>query len=193
MKRMRFRGFRWLLVPVVAGATLLTFVYQGTTAEKTAVEGGGNAEESALVGLLGATLVRANGDEVETKSLEGKMVALYFSALWCPPCRAFSPRLVEVYDEWQKQEEKIELVFVSFDRTKEAQTQYMTEYKMKWLAVPYEGAKRQELGTRFSVRGIPALLVLDAEGRLISRNGVQEVGAHGTGALARWRDAAAQQ
>eukprot|EP00966_Prymnesium_polylepis_P211516 4897957-Prymnesium_polylepis.1 len=32
------------------------------------------------------------------EALQGKLVALYFTASWCGPCRAFSPRLVELYD-----------------------------------------------------------------------------------------------
>jgi len=191
MKWIRFSGYRFVVSALACAALLMVVVQRGVTAEQAEAEG--KESGSALVSLLGETLVRADGEEVATKSLEGRMVALYFSALWCPPCRAFTPGLVEAYAEWKEKDLPIELVFVSFDRTKEAQAEYMTGYKMKWLAVPFEGTKRQQLGTRFSVRGIPALLVLDAEGRLVTRTGVQEVGAHGAGALARWQAASEQE
>ena len=29
--------------------------------------------------------------------LEGKVIGIYFSAHWCPPCRGFTPKLVEWY------------------------------------------------------------------------------------------------
>lgn len=39
--------------------------------------------------LLGDEVVRNNGDKVSVSSLsgEGKVVGIYFSAHWCPPCR----------------------------------------------------------------------------------------------------------
>ena len=44
--------------------------------------------------LLGSTLTSKEGN-VPTASLvsEGKIVALYFSAHWCPPCRGFTPKV----------------------------------------------------------------------------------------------------
>jgi nucleoredoxin len=40
----------------------------------------------------------------------------YFSANWCPPCRAFTPQLAEVYRVIRKREPGFEIVFVSSDR-----------------------------------------------------------------------------
>ena len=46
------------------------------------------------------------GDELKSKSgavktaeaLADKVVAIYFSAHWCPPCRGFTPKLAEIYN-----------------------------------------------------------------------------------------------
>lgn len=44
--------------------------------------------------LKGATLVLNDGSKVKAEEhLKGKVVALYFSAGWCPPCRNFTPKL----------------------------------------------------------------------------------------------------
>ncbi|KAF2899802.1 hypothetical protein ILUMI_06384, partial [Ignelater luminosus] len=40
----------------------------------------------------------------------------YFSANWCPPCRAFTPQLAEVYRLLRKREPGFEIIFVSSDR-----------------------------------------------------------------------------
>jgi thiol-disulfide isomerase/thioredoxin len=57
----------------------------------------GNFEGNALE-LLGTSLVGKGGKEVAVSSLQGKVVALYFSASWCGPCKAFTPALTSLYE-----------------------------------------------------------------------------------------------
>jgi len=37
-------------------------------------------------------LLDAAGKAVSPDNLKGKLVAIYFSAHWCPPCKAFTPK-----------------------------------------------------------------------------------------------------
>jgi nucleoredoxin len=50
--------------------------------------------------LSGKNLFRADGTAVSAdQALSSKKVVLfYFSAHWCPPCRAFTPLLKDFYD-----------------------------------------------------------------------------------------------
>ena len=53
--------------------------------------------------LLGATLTTKAGDKPTSEVLAGKeVIGLYFSAHWCPPCRGFTPKLVEFFSELEK-------------------------------------------------------------------------------------------
>ena len=58
-----------------------------------------------LSDALGESLMRGTGGptvrltEVQSRS---KVIGLYFSAHWCPPCRAFTPKLVRAYTEHLK-------------------------------------------------------------------------------------------
>lgn len=67
-----------------------------------ATAAGAAAGGDGTLGFLatsGAALLRKNGSRVNAESLRGKVVALYFSAHWCPPCRAFTPKLKEFYEQ----------------------------------------------------------------------------------------------
>jgi len=135
-------------------------------------------------GLFGEQLVKKDKTEVTTaEALKGKQkVAVYFSAHWCPPCRAFTPKLVEAYNAAKEKGAKVELVFVSSDRSEKDMYKYMEETKMEWLAVPFDGPRRK-LGEKYGVRGIPTLIFLDGKGELISKEGRAEVMKKGAAAF----------
>ncbi|MEY4272241.1 MAG: hypothetical protein RL250_1107 [Verrucomicrobiota bacterium] len=111
-------------------------------------------------------LIDAEGKPVEVATLKGKPVAVYFSAHWCPPCRAFTPQLVK-YATAMK--DKLTVVFVSCDRSKEAMTGYMQETKMPWPAVPFKSAGGQAIMKAQGVQAIPTLVVYDKDGQLLAK------------------------
>jgi nucleoredoxin len=116
---------------------------------------------------------------VKISSIEGGIVALYFSASWCPPCRRFTPKLIEAYKELASHGKSFEVVFVSGDQDEEAFNAYFA--KMPWLAVPFSDSEgRKGLDGRFEVRGIPHLVILDAKtGEVLTGDGVEFVSEYG--------------
>lgn len=68
---------------------------------------------------------------------------LYFSAHWCPPCRAFTPMLGEFYNNLKAAGKSLEIVFVSSDRDEAQWKEYY--HSMPWLALPFEDRKRKVL------------------------------------------------
>ncbi|KAL5552876.1 hypothetical protein UlMin_040277 [Ulmus minor] len=125
-------------------------------------------------------LVRNNGDQVKISSLSGKIVGLYFSGSWCGPCRSFTPSLVEVYQEVTSKGE-FEVVFISSDRDDESFNEYFS--KMPWLAIPFSDLDtRKRLKDLFKVRGIPNLVILDANGKVSTEQGTRFVREYGVDA-----------
>lgn len=143
----------------------------------------GAALSVGLAALLPETLVDANGDEVAAETLAGKLVGLYFSAKWCPPCRRFTPSLVDFRD---RHHDSFEVVFVSADHDEKAQQDYMRSYRMQWPAVPF-GSDAGELQKRYGIRGIPTLVILDADGGTVTASGRADVQSDPDGALDKWR------
>lgn len=131
----------------------------------------------------------AQGKAVALDQLKDKVVGVYFSAHWCPPCRAFTPKLVEFRD---KNKDKFEVVFVSSDKSAKEQKIYMTETKMLWPSVPFASESRTSLGKQFEVRGIPMLVILGPDGRTITLNGRGDVEGSPDTALESWSKALAK-
>lgn len=96
-----------------------------------------------------------------------KYTALYFSAHWCPPCRMFTPKLVEWYKEFKKTHPNFELVFVSADRDQAAMEGYIKEAGMPWPAVAFDKA-RSEAFMKHASRGIPYLVLVDEQGNAVT-------------------------
>merc|ERR1712004_771929 len=89
-----------------------------------------------------------------------EVVAIYFSAHWCPPCRNFTPVLAEKYKELQRSNKSFEIIFASSDRTADAFGEYYNS--MPWLALPYDLRDiKTKLSTKYGCRGTPYLVVLD--------------------------------
>ncbi|MCO5592449.1 hypothetical protein L7F22_046451 [Adiantum nelumboides] len=116
--------------------------------------------------------------KVKVATLEGKIVALYFSAHWCPPCQKFTPVLASIYEQLRAKGEDFELVFISSDESQESFTEYFGQ--MPWLAVPYEDEKtRKHLSNWFEVEGIPTLIILDKQGKTLNMEGMELVYKYG--------------
>ena len=121
--------------------------------------------------LIPGNLIDQNFNQLNLENLEGKIIGLYFSAGWCPPCRTFSPTLKE-FREQNKGD--FEVVMVSADRNIDEQLQYMQSTKMPWPALPAGSYEANNLYNIFEVRGIPTLIIISPDGQVISTNGRNE-------------------
>lgn len=164
------------LLSVFSLALMLTFASNNGLFAKKA--------SSADSSLFPAKILNSKGKTVSSKVLKDKIVGIYFSAQWCPPCRNFTPALVEFRD---KNAKDFEVVFVSSDRSLEDQLKYMEKYGMKWYALPHGSDEANELKKKYEVRGIPSLVIVDAEGKTITKNGRSDVSGNPSGALSSWQ------
>lgn len=121
---------------------------------------------------LGSKLVRLENGALkphEQARLAGvKFFALYFSASWCGPCRQFTPDLVDAYGKIRAQYPEFELVFVSNDRSASDMQGYMGGDRMAWPALRYDAIRNSRDVTRYAGDGIPCLVLVDADGKVLS-------------------------
>jgi len=119
-------------------------------------------------------VIDGEGQKVSKEKIkEKKYVGVYFSAHWCPPCRKFTPKLKEVYNNLKQNREDFEFIFVSSDRGLAQFKEYFGE--MPWLALDYNSDKfdmmKSTLSDMFDVSGIPRLGVVNgSDGSIISKS-----------------------
>lgn len=97
-----------------------------------------------------------------------KLIGLYFSAHWCPPCRQFTPELVAFYNRVAATHPEFEILFVSNDKSAAAMEGYMREAQMPWPAVSFDKIRTKEGLIRYAGSGIPCLVLVDATGKVLS-------------------------
>ena len=133
--------------------------------------------------MLPSKLLDAQNKQVSRDELAGKMVGFYFSAHWCGSCRRFTPDLVDFRDANTKD---FEVVFVSKDKSSEAQMDYMKDSNMKWYTLPLRSSEANALYKKFGVRGIPKLIIVSPDGKTITEDGRGDVSSNPNGAIQAW-------
>ncbi|KAG5474070.1 hypothetical protein CUR178_04181 [Leishmania enriettii] len=143
---------------------------------------------SGLSKYLGELAKLQNQDtEVDVSSLSGKLVFLYFSASWCPPCRGFTPQLAEFYNK-HSGPRNFEVVLATWDEDKDDFTTYYA--KMPWLAIPFSNRSLVEtLSKEFEVTSIPTMIGIDADsGEVVTRSARHALTMDPEGEKFPWKD-----
>jgi thiol-disulfide isomerase/thioredoxin len=177
-----------------------------TLVRKAAGAGGAGASAAADAPLERLLLREALGGD----AADG--VSLYFSAHWCPPCRAFTPELAQMHARLTGQaggggggggggannqnnsnnKKRWPVIFVSMDRSAAAFHDYFASMPQSWLAIPFEDDQlRSVLLRKMKVEGIPTLAMLDPScAGVEAANARAAVSADPEGSVFPWRGAA---
>ena len=124
----------------------------------------GDFLKGSLVHLHNGSVVPADEEGIEKK----KLIAYYFSAHWCAPCRKFTPELVDYYNRVSAQHPEFEIVFYSCDKTAADMENYMREANMPWPAIEYSQRESKNALLKAAGSGIPSLVLVESTGKLIS-------------------------
>jgi nucleoredoxin len=122
---------------------------------------------------LAGKMVRADGSRVVFEAgSEPDYFVFYFSASWCPPCRAYTPKVVEFYEGHRGKGEKatFEVILINEDNSQEEMLAYMKKYGMKWVAMDFEERGVRGVPTN-PEHAFPAVVIVDNAGKVIDDSG----------------------
>ncbi|MEN9359255.1 MAG: hypothetical protein RL095_790 [Verrucomicrobiota bacterium] len=127
------------------------------------------APAGSLVPKLMPKLVNRDGKKPDAKALgKPQYVAYYFSASWCGPCRAFSPKLIAEYEALKKG--GVQVILAGCDSDKDSMLAYMNT---KDHPQPWPGLCRQDQGAfgfdAYGISGIPAMVIVDSNGAVVAK------------------------
>ena len=128
-------------------------------------------------------------------SLQGKRVALYFSAGWCPMCTSFEPSLVKFKEAAKSSGKEVEIIYVPSDRSEADVIKRTSAFGM--MSVPF-GEEADAMKTRYKIwagaecgklgtgrrAGVPSIVVLD--GKTGEEMAFVAAESQGVGALGSW-------
>ena len=132
------------------------------------------------------TFTAVDGRAVDLKSLRGKVVLIDFWATWCGPCKEEIPNVKKVYAAYH--DKGFEVVGIALEdgrllpkdtpeqhaakmeKAKKVLTDFTTANAMPWPQYFDGKFWKNDFSTQYAIQSIPAMFLLDQDGKVVSTN-----------------------
>lgn len=127
------------------------------------------AAATAPASAMAKAIEQTNFITAHKPSTEAKYYMFLCSASWCSPCRYVMPKIVKEYPNMMANKD-VEIILLGLDRSPEFTRKYLEKYNAPFAALQYKSDEGLKLpGFPRDIMGIPHIVVVDAEGKLLYR------------------------
>ncbi len=112
-------------------------------------------------------LSNPDGLTVRLSDFKGKIVVVDCWASWCAPCRQLNPAMVELNIVYESK--GVQFIGVSLDESKDAWTRGISDDDLTWPQVSELKKWEGEVSQKYLVSSIPCVVIIDQEGRLVTK------------------------
>jgi thiol-disulfide isomerase/thioredoxin len=145
-------------------------VLEKSSDEAVARTGAQMVGASRRLGLVGqpmeVTGTHMDGTKFDWAKLRGKVVLVDFWATWCGPCLGELPNVRENYRLYH--DKGFEVVGISLDRDRQALEKFLADEQNPWITLHDGDWKDNAVATYYGVMGIPTVILVDQEGKVVS-------------------------
>jgi thiol-disulfide isomerase/thioredoxin len=106
-----------------------------------------------------------NGERIQLKTFQGKMIFLNFWATWCGPCKEEMPSMEALYQKFKGKDFVFLTVAVDYGGTKRVR-EFIEKHRYHFPVLVDPAGKTLDL---FGINKIPSTLIIDKKGRMIGR------------------------
>ncbi|MBE9601533.1 TlpA disulfide reductase family protein [Pedobacter sp. MC2016-24] len=107
------------------------------------------------------------GRLISLSSYRGKYILIDFWASWCKPCREENPNMLKVYHKYK--DKGFTILSISLDTNKNNWLRAVHQDNLPWTQL-CDLKQKNEAAKLYDILGIPANLLIDKEGKVVSKN-----------------------
>lgn len=145
---------------------MTAFAFVTALVPATAAPAGSPAAEPKIGEPFELKFTDVDGKKFDLATLKGKVILIDFWATWCGPCVAEVPKVLRTYEKLHAK--GFEIVGISLDSDKAKLTRFTKEKGMTWPQY-FDGQEwNNKISTRFGIDSIPAMWLVDKDGKLAS-------------------------
>ena len=108
------------------------------------------------------------GQQVDLQDLRGKVVLIHYWASWCQPCKEDLKVIKDAHKKYARA--GFAPLGINLDHDRQAATRQLQASPLAWTQLHETGGLDSRLANELGIMTLPTMLLIDQQGKVVSRN-----------------------